>query len=998
MGFVQKTEKKLLTAYEKLTATPKDLRLVSIMLYTLLFGIGYVFLIMPIIRESGTISGSDGATQYLPMLLGFRRDIITFFDNLSNGNCEFPMINFGFVFGGDTVVSEVCMFTPFLPLYALSVFVPDELLTSYFAFTIILLLYISGLSFWNMCRYFKKNLLLSGVFSAFYVFCGGIMSNIIWNPHFFVMVISFPFIMIGIDKILHDKSGLALTLSVAWMSLCGFVFLIYTLPFAALFALIRLLHVKKEKLLLNSVKYFSIGICHIILGVLMASVFFLPGLLSFIGTHRVGVNSELNFSSLFIPSADYIYALINSRTILEPISVSSAVIPAFLYSLISGRTSKELKWYSVVLLAVVSLPLIWYGINGFMYDICRWGFIPALYMCYISVDLLPEMLKSDRSDIMRFTFITALTTLLFLAGLSTAGVIVICLFAAATLIPPVEKALEGFFASLTGKITAAYKNPKGKIILFTTAAAIFAAAGIISLFVFNIVVPLISFTLAAVFVSAGAMISSDKKGVYSVVSVTMYTLLILSTAFYYGSIVFDISMVGLNDTYYALKEISSKDDTFGRFSAAKRETTGAAAGSANRSGDFQNVTDQVFLARFDNFIMRSDANIDLSLKYDFPDAEGFVSIIDGDFAEFMDRCGQDAGSMVSSVYFDGFGGKEPLYSLFGIKYFYTNSKSKDFLYGITPYDTKGIEALEHKNVFTNDYVLPAGITYDSVMPKQWYDSLSQAELPFGIMDCVYLEGYGGETDDPSASESEYSIACDTEFERNVSSTDEYGMEHASNKLTLKDDVSGCFLYLSLEGVNCRTEKEIYGKKPVFSKDGIASYTGFVESQNWPWRRGIDSYTFALGYTENNIDTIEFDSEFNFDTENVRLTAIPKEVFIDLYNARSAEAMTDLSLSTNTLTGKVNVSSDKVLTIGLLHNDGWTAYVDGEKTKTYNANGVFIGFPIKAGSHDIKLVYRTPGLYEGALISVIVIITVITAEIILYRKRNKNTEERKEKTS
>ena len=50
----------------------KDRKLAGIGIYTLLFALGYVFLIMPVIRETGTIMAGDGAAQFYPFLLQLR--------------------------------------------------------------------------------------------------------------------------------------------------------------------------------------------------------------------------------------------------------------------------------------------------------------------------------------------------------------------------------------------------------------------------------------------------------------------------------------------------------------------------------------------------------------------------------------------------------------------------------------------------------------------------------------------------------------------------------------------------------------------------------------------------------------------------------------------------------------------------------------------------------------------------------------------------------------
>ena len=83
-----------------------------------------------------------------------------------------------------------------------------------------------------------------------------------------------------------------------------------------------------------------------------------------------------------------------------------------------------------------------------------------------------------------------------------------------------------------------------------------------------------------------------------------------------------------------------------------------------------------------------------------------------------------------------------------------------------------------------------------------------------------------------------------------------------------------------------------------------------------------------------------------------------------------------------MAGNITLANDGALVVNLIYSEGWTAYADGEVVPLYKANGLFLGVPLSAGSHEIQLRYRTPWLTEGivlsvaawALFSIVVIIT------------------------
>ena len=268
-----------------MTAKRSDEFLMGAVVFTLMFALGYLTLIMPAIKETGTLLAGDGSAQYYPVLLAFRRTMLQFFDNIANGIFEFPMMDLATMFGTDTT-GYISLYAPFFPYYLLTVLVPETFVDEMLMGGIIIFMFLSGLSFMNMCRHFRANMIWSGLFAAFYVFCGNNISTTMWNPHFFVMTIAFPFIVTGIDKILHDGSGLTLTLAVAWSSLGSITFLVYMLPFAGLYALVRLIYVKKEKLLINIPKYFGLGILSIAIGVMIAGIFSVSELLGLLGMNR----------------------------------------------------------------------------------------------------------------------------------------------------------------------------------------------------------------------------------------------------------------------------------------------------------------------------------------------------------------------------------------------------------------------------------------------------------------------------------------------------------------------------------------------------------------------------------------------------------------------------------------------------------------------------------------------------------------------------------------
>ena len=89
-------------------------------------------------------------------------------------------------------------------------------------------------------------------------------------------------------------------------------------------------------------------------------------------------------------------------------------------------------------------------------------------------------------------------------------------------------------------------------------------------------------------------------------------------------------------------------------------------------------------------------------------------------------------------------------------------------------------------------------------------------------------------------------------------------------------------------------------------------------------------------------------------------------------------------STSRVTGKITLDKAKVLCLSIPYSKGWTAKVDGKSAKLYQANSMFMGLPLEAGTHEIELVYKTPGSQLGTGITEV----GIAVCLMLYVARRK----------
>ena len=981
----------------------------GLLIYTLFFTLYAWISLWPYFEASGTMLGGDGIAQYYPFVLKFRRNLLEIFSGLGNGTPVFPMFDPNFAFGSDTFTCVSYDFVPFLPYYIFSVFVPESGMALFYGLGTVLFAYISGISFIYLCVYFEKDAVAAGFFAPFYVLCGNSFFTAFFNQHFLCMYIAFPLMIVGIDKIIRRKGFRLFVLSTAWLSLTGFVFLVYVVPFVVLFAFIRVYYVYGKRYFKEILPAFARGFGCLMLGICIAGFMFLPSIIGILSGNRLSDSAHIFNTEMLVPSLAYLRrALIPYSTEYET-GICAAVIPFVILALAGKRRSTELKCYLLVSLLLVALPVIRYGLNGFSYDLCRWGFIPAMLMSFICVAECSSDEYDGPGDIVKFILLSAAYLVLIIMKNEYAAVIVLAAAGVLTAFPHIRK----FTSFIYGKIKKfAEKNDRNRSICRSAVIIVLCLAVLVSVFLMILTkcrfeLPLI---ISCCCVPVAFLLIRRRKGLHNITAVLLAVVLTVASVIYFTpnsiqvGILSDVSEEEAK-VRSAIAAMSENDDTFGRIWAehysddddgqanfditisqidpnSTQSATPTDASAEQASDGDNNESGSIKIKK------HTDSHIDDALRYDIPDIYIFCSVINNDLISFMKECGQDCSSVYSVVNTNGFGFKEVLFSLFGVRYYYTTYEADRF-FGAERFDVEGTEGELYP--FTNKYALPAGVTYSDTMSAERFASFDMATLPYAVFNEVYLEGY---TENASSSGKTYSRRCDiTHDKRSRGAVAEYN-ECFDNTVTINEDVSGCFLYVSFENVKAHYN-EAYNFMP-FSIETDLGITcgGNVHNSNssWEWKYSSDKYCIPLGYFEESVHSLEFTTPFEYDT--LYVTAVPAEVYTDAYEKITAEKAENMTLLPNAMECNVNVSSDKVLCINTMYSKGWKAYVDGENVPVYKANGLFLGIPLKAGSHSIRLEYTTPWLFEGMILSLVSIAVFVALSIIVKRRsvsKNETTE-------
>ncbi|MDE6434701.1 MAG: YfhO family protein [Lachnospiraceae bacterium] len=86
-----------------------------------------------------------------------------------------------------------------------------------------------------------------------------------------------------------------------------------------------------------------------------------------------------------------------------------------------------------------------------------------------------------------------------------------------------------------------------------------------------------------------------------------------------------------------------------------------------------------------------------------------------------------------------------------------------------------------------------------------------------------------------------------------------------------------------------------------------------------------------------------------------------------------------------IAGKIEASADEKMITSIPYDKGFEVFVDGRQVEKEVVNKTFLGFALPRGEHEIRIVYKAPGLYGGLTGSVI---GMLLCFVILYRERFK----------
>ena len=445
--------------------------------------------------------------------------------------------------------------------------------------------------------------------------------------------------------------------------------------------------------------------------------------------------------------------------------------------------------------------------------------------------------------------------------------------------------------------------------------------------------------------------------------------------------------------------------------------------------------------RFYRYSGRNVAN-NFSLLHDVSNTQYYWSLSDGAIEQFFTETGQSNGMV---HLYDNLDNRTMTDEIAGVRYQIRSDGS------LLPFGYEKVEGLHYDNrelfeekkddplpvfafsIYENQYTLPLGFTCANYLSRETYDSLTIPERQEALMQGILLEEEGGKENTLSAlKELKGDTLSFTGRTLPNRARAEEGIEILQNDeagvcFEVRDTEKAVFLENTEETGGCETGVLFTGMdyaalpdasaeeqlrwtntdpveiKVTAKRDGHTVSTkkvAYTLPDN-PWKTGRTDFLSSCGYSDQPLSKIrlKFSRPGIYSFRSLQVVCQPMEAYPAQAEALREYVMEETDLhelpgsgATDRITGKVTLPERRLLCLQIPRCRGMRAFVDGRETELLQADTMFSALLLEAGTHEIELRYRTPGLAAGAAVSVIAF--VIFFAVLCRRSKGRGDPQKK----
>ena len=323
-----------------------------------------------------------------------------------------------------------------------------------------------------------------------------------------------------------------------------------------------------------------------------------------------------------------------------------------------------------------------------------------------------------------------------------------------------------------------------------------------------------------------------------------------------------------------------------------------------------------------------------------------------------------------------------LLSLAGVKYItvaHNSQVAKDVSsMGDVPY---GVEKLRKKGnitLYKNKYALPFAYAYDSYMTEQQYEQLNGIGKEQAMLAQIILNQHPADKEiQHNEQRKDPDIQTISLPETRISSPK--GKKYADITVPVEKDKETYLYFKNLVYHGKKNGDDNFiltgrkGTKGILVTQNDVQQKIHIQSTFNPYYFGRKDYIVKINHQTSKAKEkvrLNFLSPGEYEFDDISLITVPKKDVLARLKERKENSMKQIQYEGNHFRGVYHAKKDQILCVTIPYSKGWKATVNGNRTKIYKANGMFMGIIMKKGTQSVKLDYETPGLKIGAWISLV----------------------------
>lgn len=323
-----------------------------------------------------------------------------------------------------------------------------------------------------------------------------------------------------------------------------------------------------------------------------------------------------------------------------------------------------------------------------------------------------------------------------------------------------------------------------------------------------------------------------------------------------------------------------------------------------------------------------------------------------------------------------------LLSLAGVKYItvaHNSQVAKDVSSkGDVPY---GVEKLRKKGnitLYKNKYALPFAYAYDSYMTEQQYEQLNGIGKEQAMLAQIILNQHPADKEiQHNEQRNDPDIQTISLPETSISSPK--GKKYADITVPVEKDKETYLYFKNLVYHGKKNGDDNFiltgrkGTKGILVTQNDVQQKIHIQSTFNPYYFGRKDYIVKINHQTSKAKEkvrLNFLSPGEYEFDDISLITVPKKDVLARLKKRKENSMKQIQYEGNHFRGVYHAKKDQILCVTIPYSKGWKATVNGNRTKIYKANGMFMGIIMKKGTQSVKLDYETPGLKIGAWISLV----------------------------